>query len=600
MGISREEALAIAKERGLIPQDYKVPAPSREEAFKLAIERGLIKPREDGAGFLTRTKFSFADSDAGRKQVLEDEYGKGKAIKFEGRWLISDKKGWNFVDEDGLSWNDAADLIGDIPELIGSVAGFVGGSGPASIPAAAAGGAGGRLVKKGIANLLGIDNEQSLIENVKDLGESAAYAGTGQALGLGLVKVGGKILAPFKNKMTPEAIARRDLASKYDVELTPAQITQSPTQGQMENVLHNKIWSSDQLAKFADEKQIKPFNEAIKNITPDKNIDDIGMELINAINTTKQANKEMFKREYGEIASSITKDIDVDSLMRKANDIIGQNVNLPKSAQDTAVKISSEILEKQSNTMTYKELSKLRTNLGELSKSGAATGDVGTAQYKMLKGALDNDFNNFATYNGVGSAKSDVDDAYRIFKNNYENNAVKNIIGTGKKEQLPNEKVVDSFVKSNELNKMNTIINASNSPKLVKDAVVSKVINNSKVADFSNPMYGSDMVTPTRFATQAHKFGNNLSSVKADNVRELGKVAESIKFSDSFANHSNTAPTLMNSSLLGMANPINLLGKAYTSKLGRTLLTDGFNLPGKNKIKTSSSLLGTTFGQNNR
>jgi len=590
--ITQEQALEIAKQRGLVPSDYQLPKKelSKTEAMQLAIERGLIKPREDGAGFLTRTKFSFADTDAERKQVLDDEYGKGNSYKVGNRWLVKDDKGWNYVNEDGLSWGDIGNIAGDIPEIAGTVAGGVAGTvaGPVGATGGAVlGGAAGKSARDLIKNLIGIKETRNLGEKYSDIGKAGIMGGTAEMGGQALAKTGGvaltKLLAPFRSKMTPESVARRDLASKYGVELTPAQVTQSPSLGQIENVLNNRIWSSDALAKFADEKQIGPFNTAIKNITPDNGADEIGMLLKDSIVNTKNANKEMFKNEYGSIANQIDKPIEVDNLINQAGKILEQNKNIPKSAQDTAVKISNEILENRTNNMLYPELSKLRTNLGDMARGGTVTGDVGTGQYKLLKKALDNDFSNYATYNGLGSIKNDVDDAYRVFKTRYEDNAIKNIIGTDRKQAIAPENVIDTIVKPNKTTMLESTIQASNNPNLVKDAVITKVIDNSKIADYSNPMYGSDMVTPTRFATQANKFGANLSKVGADDVRELGKVAESIKFSDAFANHSNTAPTLMNSSMFGMLNPLNLGGKAYTSKLGRKYLTDGL-MPKDNSI----------------
>lgn len=593
MELTQEEALRIGKERGLVPQDYQLPKKelSQEEVIKIGIERGLVKPREDGAGFLVRTKFSFADTEKGKKQVLEDEYGKGNAYKYGDRWLVNEggKKGFNFVDENKLSWKDAADLVGDVPEVAGATAGAVLGSGVMSIPAAGVGGAVGTGVKKLIAKGIGIENGQTPAEIAQDLGESTLWSSGGQAAGLGIVKGVNKALAPFADKMTPEAIARRELAKKYNVELTPAQVTQSPTLGQVENVLNNKIWSSDALAKFADEKQLTPFSESIKNISPQSSSDSIGKSIVDAINSNKNAQKTMFNQQYGDIANQIDKPIEVNTLIEQATNILEQNKNIPKTAQDSAVKIATEIIDNPSS-LQYPEMSKLRTNLGELAKSGTVTGDIGTAQYKMLKGALDKDFNDFALNNGLGTKKTDVDTAYRSFKDAFENNTIKGIVGTGTKESMPVEKVVEAVVNPKEISRLDKVLQASNSDELVKDAVISKVIDKSKVADYSNPMYGSDMVSPTRFATQADMYGNHLSKVGADNVRELGKVAESIKFSDAFANHSNTAPTLLNSTMLGLLDPVNLGGKAYTSEIGRKYLTDGLG-----KVNPKYSGFGAAF-----
>ena len=118
MEITKEQALAEAKKRGLVPGEAKAPSISREEVFKVAMERGLIKPREDGAGFLIRTKFSFADSDLGRKRVLEEEYGKGNSIKIGDNWLVKDKKGWNQLDGSSVLWDEIGDLADVVGELL--------------------------------------------------------------------------------------------------------------------------------------------------------------------------------------------------------------------------------------------------------------------------------------------------------------------------------------------------------------------------------------------------------------------------------------------------------------------------------------------------
>lgn len=552
--------------------------------IKSLTDIGAIKPREDGAGFLTRTKFSFADTDKGRKQVLEDEYGKGNAIKSGDRWLVYEGKGkgWNAVDEKGLSWKDIADFAGDTPEMVGGTAGAIAGSGLWSIPTAAGGTALGAGAKKLIAKAMGIEDNQTATEVAKDLGTSALAGGVGQTIGLGLVKG----LAPFKNKMTPDAIARKELAQKYGIELTPAQITQSPTLGQVENVLNNKIWSSDALAKFADEKQLTPFQEAIKNIAPENSSDSIGKSIVDAINSNKNTQKQMFNQQYSDIASQINSPISIDTLINQASNILEQNKNIPKTAQDTAVKIASEILDSQTPNLNYNELSKLRTNLGEMAKSGNVTGDIGTKQYGILKGALDEDFSKYAMNNGLGTQKNDVDAAYRGFKDAFENNTIKGIVGTGVKEPMPVEKIVDSVVNPKEISRLDKVIQATNNNDLAKDAVVSKVIDKSSVSDTASPLFGSNFVSPTRFATQSDIYGNHLSKVGADNVRELGKVAENLKWSDAFANHSNTAPTLLNSTAFGLLDPMNLGGKAYTSELGRKYLTDGLINP-NNKFNKS-------------
>lgn len=576
----------------LVDDEFKILSDSEQSKIKdnflikSLTDIGAIKPREDGAGFLTRTKFSFADTDKGRRQVLEDEYGKGNAFKIDDKWMFLDKKGkLHHVDEEGLNWKDfTADWIGDIPEMVGGGAGAIAGSGWGSIPLAAAGSAGGAGIKKLIAKALGIKDEQTASEVAKDLGTSAALGGIGQGVGVGTVKA----LAPFKSKMTPDAIARKELAQKYGIELTPAQITQSPSLGMIENGMKNNPASVGTIAKFAEGKQLTPFQEAIKNITPENSSDSIGKSIVDAINSNKATQKGIFNQQYSDIAGQINKPIEINNLINQASNILEQNKNIPKTAQDTAIKIASEILDSQTPNLNYNELSKLRTNLGEMAKSGNVTGDIGTAQYKTLKGALDEDFDRFAINNGLGTQKKDVDTAYRGFKDAFENNTIKGIVGTEAKEPIPVEKIVDSVVNPKEISRLDKVIQATNNNDLAKDAVVSKVIDKSSVSDTASPLFGSNFVSPTRFATQSDIYGNHLSKVGADNVRELGKVAENLKWSDAFLNNSNTAPTLQSTGIAGLVGtiPFYPMSKAYTSEIGRKYLTDGLINP-NNKFNKS-------------
>ena len=329
MSYTKEELMKEAERRGFVnPNGSTIDKPeiltskskpTKAEVFKFAMERGLIKPRDDGIGFKIRTKFSLADTDNGRMGVLEDKYGKGNVAKINNQWMIRDDKGWNNVDESSLSWNDIADVAGDIPEVAGAVAGSVAGSGLASVPMAGVGASAGRGVKKILANLAGVKDNQTPLEIAKDLGESGVYGAGGQLLGLGLGKAIGKAAAPYAKDITPDALLRKQMAEQYGVELTPAQITQAKSLGWLENNLKNNFVSADVIDNSLKETQFKPFNKAVEDMKPTKESSKIGSEIRDSIKNSKQAYKDKFNKEYRDIANSVNKNIPITNINGNVN-----------------------------------------------------------------------------------------------------------------------------------------------------------------------------------------------------------------------------------------------------------------------------------------
>lgn len=590
-------------DKELTDEEFKTKDDSKQQQIKenfimkTLSDIGSIKPREDGAGFLTRTKFSFADTEKGKKQVLEDEYGKGNAYKYGDRWLVNEggKKGFNFVDENKLSWKDAADLVGDVPEVAGATAGAVLGSGLMSIPAAAAGGAAGTGIKKLIAKAMGINDGQTPTEIAKDLGESALWSGGGQAVGLGLIKGANKVLAPFADKMTPEAIARRELASKYGVELTPAQVTQSPALGMLENGMKNNLASVETIKDFLNTRQMMPFSEAVKGITPQSDSSSIGENIIKSIIDSQKTKAELFGKQYDELASQIDSPIEMSNLKNATDNIIGKKV---ASSQDLSPEFQratdyNSFLQNNNNGFDYNLFKNSRTNLiSDLQADKTLTGSAKTGDTKYLKSSMDKDFNDYAIANGLGDTKKALDSNYADYKTLYDKSKIADALARDEKGKLFPENIQDLVVNIKEPSRIDLFKKAGANQDDIRDIVINKVIDKGSVSDSANPSFGSSFVPPSRLATQAYDYGENLSRVGADNVRELGKVAEGIKFSEAFLNHSNTAPTLQNSNIVGIAGtvPFYPMSKAYTSDIGRKYLTDGLG-----KINPKYSGFGAAF-----
>ncbi len=617
MNITEQKALEIAKERGLVPQDYQIPKPelSPQDALKMAINRGLIKPREDGAGFLVRSKFSFADTDKGRKQVLEDSFGKGNAYKIGDRWLVKDNKGWNYVDEEGLSWNDFADLVGDTPEMLGASAGMFAGSGLGSIPLAASGAAGGRSVKKLIAKALEIEDNQSVGDIVEDLGTSAAFAGVGQGVGVALAKGLSKIAAPFANKMTPDAIARRDLANKYGIQLTPADIVQSPTLSRLENVLNSGLTGG----KIADVKNKqfgdlqKHLTSTIDDITKGKTDEEIGMDFIKSLDNSLRANKQAFNNRYGDIAKQIDKPIDINNLKSTASEIIAKNSKVPESLRGQSLVTANEIASMGDDVLDYGTLSMIRTNLGDKAYKGdKVTGDIGTAQFKQLRKALDKDYDTYANVNGLGGIKKAIDKDFSLYKKQYEEGIVNKVLKDQNKGSIIPEKIGN--------NATSTITNAKRvsdaldgSKELLEQSIGSRLKNHSFTSNASIDTPFSNFYSTDKLNTVINKnkdvYDFAVSEANKEKLGDLVKLGFDTGLSKkAYGNPSGTAKVLDGIANTGIMyfDPVigasalagRFLGsKAYTSELGRKYLTEGFKIPMTSKYMGAT---GATLGSFSR
>jgi hypothetical protein len=593
-----DENLLIA-----IEENQKAHTKTDEDILSELIQNGEVKPREDGAGFLTRTKFSFADTDTGRKQVLEEEYGKGKAFKVGDRWLIQDKKGFNFVDEESLSWTDAADIIGDIPEeagmLLGAIGGGLTGGGVAS-PVTAIGGAAlgagmGKSAKNLIAKALGIKDEKNLPQELIDIGKSMSYGASAEMGGRAIGKIGekgiNKLLAPFKNDMTPAAIARRDLAKKYGVELTPAQVTQSPALSRVENTL-NSGFTGDKIASIKEgqfETLQSKLKQSLETIYKNKTDEVIGMDIANALDDSMKLSKDGFSTRYGEIASQIDNKIPIGNLKEKALSLKNSTNEVPKSLQGQATGTADEILEIP-DQIDYETLSAIRTALGEKAKSGAITSDVGAGKYKQLKGSLNSDFDSFTKAHGLGDIKKGVDSDFRNFKMDYENGITKKILKDGQSGAIVPEKIGGNSV-STITNARKVGGNLGNNDLLqeamAKDMMNKIFVSNPKIVTPHKEYLSTDKLN-TYIGKNKDTFNHVFNEGQKKEISELVDIGGNLGHAEkAYGNPSGTSKALdgILSTGLMYADPVvggsalagRYLGsKAYTSKAGQKYLTDGF------------------------
>lgn len=152
---------------------------------------------ESGAPFLQRIAASFKSSPQSvanfyktRENVEDTRVRDGEVqIKYKG------KTGWVQADPKRLELGDVADMVGELPEIVGGavggIAGFAGGGAPTlgvgaipgAVVGAAAGTAGGNVVKQSIGALLPGSDAETALQRAGNVAQSAAWGAVGEGAG---------------------------------------------------------------------------------------------------------------------------------------------------------------------------------------------------------------------------------------------------------------------------------------------------------------------------------------------------------------------------------------------------------------------------------
>lgn len=584
---------------GNLPSDYVNSYDYKKALLKSAINDGLITPREDGAGFKVRTKFSFADTVQGQKKVLEDEYGAGNAYKIGDRWLVRDKNGYNYVDEKGLSFKDvSADIFGDLPELIGATTGGLigfGAGGVGSVAGASVGGGLGDGVKKLIAKVLGVQDNQSAPDILKDMGDSALISGLGQGAGVLVGKIASKALSPNASKFTQDAKDRKTLADIYNINLTPADILQTPSMYRIENTL-NSGFTGDKIADFKGKQflTLQDYLANLKNdITGGKSIAEAGEAIQNKMNQTKIAKKAEFDKQYGDLYQLAGEQpIGLNNLLNQAESIMFENSKLPKSMQ-TGNSIANDIIDlfKGKDGADYDTFVKMRSNLGDLSSSAKVTGDINLANYKRLKGAMEKDFDEYAKVNNVVDEKRAIDKDYQKYKEAFESQPVKGIIGSDTNIGADAEKIPGMILQKGADTRLDRALYATSDTAPIKQGYGNILFDSSKVSNPSIDSPFANYYSTAKLNTTQQKIGDvatnsllNPSEIKTlGDLINLGNITNLSK--TAYGNPSGTSKALegaitggaMLMSPYGIAYPLGkyALTNYYLSDFGKKHLTEG-------------------------
>lgn len=151
--------------------------------------------RQSGAGFWQRLQAGFKSNPESVANFYRARLGPDqvRVERGEVQFLNPETGQWTLVDPEGLDWGDVADLVGELPEIIGGGVGGVTGAvvgaptGPGALltaaGGAAAGTAAGNVVKQTIGSLLPGEDVETPGERVVNVAQAGALGAVGEGVG---------------------------------------------------------------------------------------------------------------------------------------------------------------------------------------------------------------------------------------------------------------------------------------------------------------------------------------------------------------------------------------------------------------------------------
>jgi hypothetical protein len=203
--------------------------------------------------FGLRTRLGFASTPQEQVDILN---GAGVKAFLDGNKVLAhdpkSNKAFPLDDPNTFNWYDVADLVGEVPEFVGSIigaaAGFVSGGPLGAMAGGGIGAAGGSSAKTNVAHTLGA--KVTVNDELRRMEQALLWGSAGEGGGQVLFKGAQKVLAPFSNKLVKGHIEANAVLNKYrdadgkPLKLTPMQATDSWSAATMENIAGKSLFGS--------------------------------------------------------------------------------------------------------------------------------------------------------------------------------------------------------------------------------------------------------------------------------------------------------------------------------------------------------------------
>jgi hypothetical protein len=331
-----------------------------------------------------RTRLGFTSGQKQLWKTLVQDYGAANVLDLpDGRLIFrtGPEQPFQTVDESELTFNDMADLIGEIPEVAGQFLAMGATSIPGAMARAAVGGGGGRALKQLIGRGLGVAGPETSGEAAAEIGVSGATAGISEGIGQLAVRTATRFVssffkkAPLHKSVTEEG---RETIRFYEElrERTPKE----------QRLIEKRAvpffgFRIDALKPLPSEVREGTMIRMGQNIS-EKSI--LGGNVMEALQT--QRSKVVMRDITNEYAERLTAEIDPDKLGESFIDVLNSGYAL---AERAPVKIRNTILQTASLRHLTADISKMKAFAKKRETSSLAMAEFGDdiiGVIKSLKG----------------------------------------------------------------------------------------------------------------------------------------------------------------------------------------------------------------------
>ncbi len=403
------------------------------------LEQDPLYDTTTGVDMMTRLKMSFAKPEY-KKAVLQKKYGadnvgtiEDKSNRNYGQLVVKDGDNILLADEETFSFKDFIDVVGHIPELVGQIAGGVGGLAlgnlPGGVTGAATGGVVGEGVRQVIENKLGVPNPEGVDTN--ELKNAAIRGGVGELGGFALAKGVGKVLAPFNRSMTPESLALKAEAESLNIPYTGGDITKRRGVNIIESTLDKMVGSAGQFQRLRTG-QLKRTGEMadgiLDSIGGKVDLTEGGLSAKASMDNVTSAFKTKAKRLYDTVdQAGAGVSIETPNLHQAMQLLRSQDSykTLPGPVRTLLKNIEAKhyteemikgVKIRTAEPQFYRDLRVLRSELGKKGASKKAIDEKAEGAYKLLKSSLEKDFEVWGKNQGgpVLQAMKEADSFYKL------------------------------------------------------------------------------------------------------------------------------------------------------------------------------------------
>lgn len=444
----------------------------------------------------------------------------------------------------------------------------------------------------------------------ESLGRQAkAFAGgvAGEGVGRGIFKLGGKVFGPAQ--LTPNQTTIKEIADKYNVPMTPADIKGTKLASLLESISEKSLVAGSVIQKFR-QGQLKAFDRVITDLVS-KTGNKLTREQAGAMATevmearaslAKQKTDALYQAARESVKDQYQAFVKNDNVNNIARQMVEEEKFFGPELKSKIIPIAKEITENKTNFTTLEGITALRSKLKELkdvedmaSKIPGRTTPVGRKLTILLNG-VEKDFDDY--YKNVNpEAKGLYDLAKASYKEEIGRFGSKEVRYIAKNNP---EKIVDYVIKPNNVTAITNVKKALGESGFapIKQRFLLDIVESTKTSEFG----ATPAFRPSAMANMLNKYEpETLSAIfsksELKEIGEIAKLSSALQTAERVAgNPSGTGQILSGAAFMSQiaTNPVitamgigipTIMAYAMTSPMGRKIMIEGLSAkPGSKEL----------------